>query len=82
MKICFPIIALVSLSILWGCSPSPDDLAEESKRLNYELSVAKNRKDSDSIYREISAVETKAREIFTKKELKEYERKAHGGAAE
>ena len=62
---------------LTGCSPTPEELASESKRLHEELATCRTQADSANVYREIAALETRARSEFNKTELKEYERLAH-----
>lgn len=68
---------LASVFGLVSCSPSPAELAAESHSLHAQLEKATNRNDSATIFKQIAALETRAREIFTKDELKEYERLAH-----
>lgn len=66
---------LISLIFLISsCNPTPADLADESIELHKELAEAKTEKDSSEIFRKISALESEARRIFRKEELKEYER--------
>lgn len=60
-----------------SCSTTPAQLAERSQMLHKALEIATTASDSSMIYREIAAVESEARRIFTKQELKEYERLAH-----
>lgn len=78
MKILY-ISVLSALSFLFSsCGPTPESLAEQSHRLHDELKAARTQSDSDSIYREISYIETYARRELTKTEFKEYARMAHG----
>ena len=65
------------MSAIVACGPSPASLAEESKVLHKSLEVAATRADSDSIYREIAYIESEARKLFTKAELREYLKLAH-----
>lgn len=60
-----------------SCGPSPSDLAAKSVELHRQLKEATNEADSAAIYREISYLESQARDNFNKQELKEYERLAH-----
>lgn len=76
-KLMLYILTVSAVVVMTSCGPSPESLAKESIRLNEELKTAITRRDSDSIYREIAAIETTARSSFRKSELKEYERLAH-----
>ena len=71
------ISSLTLVLCMSGCGTSPGKLADESKRLHEELSRATTKSDSTAIFKEIAAVESHARAVFTKAELKEYERLAH-----
>lgn len=62
---------------LSGCSPTPADLANESRLLHVELAEAVTSEDSAAVFRQIAELESRARQIFDKAELKEYERLAH-----
>lgn len=64
--------------IITGCSPTPESLARQSRSLHEQLSNATTEADSDSIFREISYIETRARRELDKKQFKEYARQAHG----
>lgn len=72
-------IFVVALSawILMSCTPTPAELAEESRELHRQLEAAKTEQDSSRIFAEIARLETQARTVFDKTELREYERLAH-----
>lgn len=72
------IFAAVSASfLLAACSPTPQELAEKNMELHRRLGECLTEADSSAVFKQISQVESQAREIFTKQELKEYERLAH-----
>lgn len=71
------LLCLIALAMSSCSSPSPEELAAESKALHEQLSRATTEADSTAVFRQISALETHAREIFNKQELRQYERLAH-----
>lgn len=68
---------LASAIALVSCNPTPQELAEKNISLHEELARCATEADSLAVFRKISEVESKARDIFNKTELKEYERLAH-----
>ena len=71
------LIAFAFALSLNSCGPTPAGLAEECRRLNKELAATTNDDERDSLYREIAAIESEARQSLTKTEFKEYARLAH-----
>ena len=76
LKIKFLLIIGIA-SLACSCGPTPQELAEESKRLHREIEQAKTKEDSARIWNEISLLETEANNSLDKEELKEYRKLAH-----
>lgn len=77
------LIALAFLAlIIAACGPTPQELADEHHRLHQKLRNATNEDDSISIYKEIEALESKARSKLNKTEYKEYRKLVSDGDTE
>lgn len=70
------LLTVVALTLA-ACEPTPAELAERSIALHLQMVDAKTEDDSIAIFQKITEVESQARQLFTKQQLREYERLAH-----